>query len=163
MPCACSVPSSSFSMRLQTSRWRESTKFFTMPFSQVRLISSARGTRTPLTLSRISFLLPCGCNFLNRHDLPGSTDVRKEKPSHLHLDLLDRWLRLRHVRQSLWHCLETYPRGQQSIHATLHLRLCHRYGFLHPDADELFQQGIESILNVHVSGSRGEMKQRLSL
>ena len=163
MPCACSVLLSSFSTRLQTSLSRESTKSFIMPFSQVRLISSGRETRTLLTLFRIPFLLSCGCHFLNRHDLPGSTGIRKEKPPHLHLDLLDRWLRLRHVGQSLWHCLETYPRRQQPVHSTLHLRLCHRYGILHPDADELFQQGIEPIFNVHVSGRRGEMEQRLFL
>lgn len=74
-------------------------------------------TRSPVvdvayTVSRVPILLPCRGDLLYGHDLPRRASIRKEKPSHLHLDLLHCRLDLGHVGQGIRYRGETDPRWQ---------------------------------------------------
>lgn len=64
--------------------------------------------------------------------------------------MLYRRFRFRHVCQSLWHCVETISRGQQPIHARVHVRFLNRHRVLHSYPDELFQQGFEPVFDIDV-------------
>lgn len=159
--CACWARLSLFSMRRQTSRSRQLMRFSTMLSSQV---CSPLGlflfrfnfdlVRWLTSLGRVPYLLRRRSDLFDVYDIPSGASVWEEESSDLHLDLLNSWLRLRHVGESFRYCAETYHRRQQPIHPCLDLRLPHRYRFLHSHANELHQQGIESILNIHVSGQQ---------
>jgi hypothetical protein len=86
---------------------------------------------------RVPYLLPCGCDFLDRHDLPSGASLWKEEPLDLHLYLLNSGLRLRHVRQGLRNSSETHIQRKQPIHTCIDICLLDRHGFLHPYTDEL--------------------------
>lgn len=88
-------------------------------------------------MTRVPSLLPGSGGFLDRDDLPSRPPLRKEEPSHLHLDLLYRGIGLRHGGQGLWYCSEVDIRGQQSICPCVHLRLHDRDRLLHSHSDEL--------------------------
>lgn len=90
------------------------------------------------------------CNrLLNRHDLQSCTNVWQEKPSDIHLDLLDCGIDLSHVGQSLWNRAEADYGWQQSIHTPFDVGLCDRHSGVHSNSDELLQQGSQPILDFH--------------
>src|SRR5438876_2624229 len=98
-------------------------------------------------LNRLHTLLSDGGCLLDLYDIQSRADLRKEESAHLPLNLLDGWLRLGYVGQGVWHCLETDPVRKQPIHPSLHLRVCHCHGGEHSDANELFQQSPEPVLD----------------
>lgn len=56
-----------------------------------------------------------------------------------------------HVRQSLWYCVKIDASGQQPIHPCVYLRFCDCHHRLHPDSNELLQQGFKPIPYLYVS------------
>lgn len=86
---------------------------------------------------RVPYLLPCGCDFLDGHDLPSGASLWKEEPLDLYLYLLNSGLRLRHVRQGLRNRSEAHIQRKQPIHTCVNIRLHDRHRFLHPYTDEL--------------------------
>lgn len=107
--------------------------------------------------SRLFGLLPCRRYLCLPDDLPCRTIIWEEESSNLHLDLLHRWLRLRHVRKGFRNCLETQPRRAQPVQSCVDICFPHRHGFLHSHTDELFQQGLERVLDLDV-GSPAQNK-----
>jgi len=123
-----------------------------MPYTQVRTPS-----RLP-TFSADKFcfhsffaLLRSGLNLLQRYDLQGRSQAWKEKSAHIYIDLFDGWICFSDVGQGFWYRPEVDTQRQQSTYTSIDLRLRHRYHLLHTDANELFQQGSQPILNFYVS------------
>jgi len=119
----------------------------------VYLYSETRGP----TLCRLFILHRVRGNICQRHDLSRCAKIWSQEPSRLHLHLLDSWLRLRHVDQGIWYRLETHSGRKQSIHASVDICIHHCGGRLYSDADELFQQSSESILDKYVSIHEGTL------
>ena len=90
-----------------------------------------------LTPYRVSLLLRSCCSVLVRDDIQGCAETWKEESPSFHIDMLDCWIRFRHVGQSFWHCTEIDLGGEQPIQQTLDLYVCHRSRGLHTDTDEL--------------------------
>ena len=84
-------------------------------------------------------LLRCGCHLLQRYDLQGRSKAWKEEPPHIHLDLLYRWICIRHVGKGFWYRLEVDFEREQPTYAPIDLRFRYRHCMLHIDPDELLQ------------------------
>lgn len=103
---------------------------------------------------RILNLLRVRCHIRRRHDLPGRAHIREEEPFGFPVDLFDRWIRVCDVSQGDWYCDEVDFRWQQSVHAPFNLCLHHLDKRLHPDTNELFQQGPEPVSYFNVGSNR---------
>lgn len=99
-------------------------------------------------LNRIHHLLPGRHHLLDCHDLQGGPHLREEKPVDLHLHLFDGGVGVGHVGQGVWDRVEVDVCGQQSIHPCLDICVYGGDGGVHLDSDELFQQGVEPVLDV---------------
>ena len=98
---------------------------------------------------RFSSILRSSDHFLLGYDLPGGSKVWQEEPIDIHINLLHGWLGVSHVSESLWDCTQAHAQRQQPIHASVHLRVCHRHISLHLDPDELLEQSIVTVPNVN--------------
>lgn len=112
---------------------------------------------------RVPHFLLFSCSFCCGHDIPGCTSTWEEEPPHLHLDLLNRWIRVRHVYQGYRHCGQVDFRGQQPVYPSLDIRVHHLDRSLHSDSDELFQQGSGPILHFHVSREELSLGSRVNI
>ena len=82
----------------------------------------------------------------HRHDIRGRPEVRPDKPSGVHLDMLTRRLRIGHGDQGLRRRGQAYVRRQQPVLSPKHIRVRSHRRILHPGADELLQQGAGHLL-----------------
>jgi len=114
---------------------------FTRHFSDARGLTSYR----LLVLHR-----DCG-NIRKHHDIPRCAKIWPQEPPCLHIHLFDSRLCIRHVDQGIRYRPETHSRRQQSVYASVDIRVHHRGSRLHSHADELLQQSFESILDEYVS------------
>jgi hypothetical protein len=99
---------------------------------------------------RIPVLLFSGCGVCFCHDIPCRAHLRKEESSRIHLNMLVRRIRIRHVNQRIRNCCKTHICRKQSIHTSINLCLCNRRRRLYPRTNELLQQSPRPILNIHV-------------
>lgn len=106
-----------------------------------------------LTRSRLPLLCAAGHCLLDRHDLPRGPALWTQEPADLYLHLQHCRIRLHHGCQGCRYCRQANLCRLQPIHPPQHLRLYPRHSRLHPDADELLQQGSESIQHKHVRQS----------
>lgn len=112
---------------------------------------TAQGCYLANTVVRVlTFLRHC-CHICRRHDIPGCACIRKKEPPGFPVDLLNRWIRVRHVSQGDWDCGEINSSWQQPVHAPFDIRLHYIDSSLHSDADELLQQGSEPVSYFDVS------------
>lgn len=86
---------------------------------------------------RVLELLSTGYNIRFSNDLSRRAGIWQEKPTRLYLHLLNRWIRLRHVNQRIWHCSKTNLCRVKSVHAPFNIRIRHRRRCLHSSSNEL--------------------------
>ncbi len=103
-----------------------------------------------IDIHRLSALLRRSRNFLDAHDIQDCPDIRQKESVDIHFYMFYGWIRIGHVCQGFWNCLEVDLGRQQSVHSCLHLRIYYTGGSLHFDANELFQQSPQSISNITV-------------
>ena len=108
-----------------------------------------------LTYPRLSLLLCRHLHFPRRHDLQSRAVSWQEEPPRLHLDMLGSRIYHGHVREGFWNRPQTHlgQRWEKSVLSSLNIRLRHCRCGVHPDTDELFQQGFEPVLYLSVSRS----------
>ena len=100
---------------------------------------------------RLPPLLPSSSSIRRSNDIPRRAQIRKTEPADLPLDMLDCWLSFRYVRQGIRDSGEVDVGGEKSIYASEYLCVYHLDNSVHFDADELFQQGVESVSYFDVS------------
>lgn len=102
-------------------------------------------------LHRIPAVLLGCCWIYCGHDLQSRSPLWPKEPAGLHLHLLHGRIDFGDVCEGIWHCIEVDFCWQKSIFAPIYLRLHDRNCCLHSHADELLQQGSESIPDINVS------------
>lgn len=98
----------------------------------------------------LALRLRCCC-FRCLHDLQDRPGLRQEKPDYLPLYLLYRWVHFCHVCQGFWYRSQAYLCRPQPIQPPFDLRFHDLDNGLHPDSDELLQQGSCKLPHQHVS------------
>ena len=108
-----------------------------------------------LMTPRLPLLLCRHYHFPRRHDLQSCTVSWEEEPPRLHLDMLGSRFYHGHVREGFRNRPQTHlgQKWKESVLSSINIRLRHRRCRVHPDTDELFQQGLEPVLYLSVSRS----------
>ena len=112
---------------------------------------------------RVSVLLRCRRHFLQCDDIQNCSKVWEEKSSGLHIHLFNCGICIRHVGQGLWHCSEIDVEWKQSAYTPIDLCVCNCHCLLHPYANELLQQSLESIFNFYVRCFQRSKRRKKSL
>ena len=89
-------------------------------------------------------------HILGRHDLQGVTRVRQEEPAGVHLHLQHGGVVDGAQLQGVRDCPEIDVCGHEPVHLPQHLCVPDRHGGVHPNADELLQQGAEPVRQLDV-------------
>ena len=120
-------------------------------------IHPGKRLRTPVPIPllnrvyRFSILLRCSCYLFKRDDLQGCSASRQKEPIDIYFYLLYCRINIGHVGQGIWHCPQADSRWNQPVHVSVHLCFHHRNRRLHPDPNELLQQGSQPVLDITVS------------
>jgi hypothetical protein len=99
---------------------------------------------------RLPLLLLLRRRLLHFHDLQDRAQVRPQEPPRLRLHLLHHGLRLHHVHQGVRPGAQDDVRREQPVYTPFDIRLRHHNRRMHPDANELPEQGPEPVLDQHV-------------
>ena len=102
-------------------------------------------------MTRLLAVLHICSSICQRDDLQGCTCLWKAEPPDLSLDMLNSRFSFRDVNKSNWHLSEANHGRQEPIYPSINLCVYYFDGGLHPDSDELLQQGLKPVSNINVS------------